>query len=357
MCGLIIINNQVCNSRVLRSSYPRKMAESERLDTEKESPPVLPYEPKSTKPSTATSSILGALSIAFTLLAFLTIIAFNRWMSLAVFLAAPLMAISLTTSIIGFCLTTGTVIGKRVSKIGCILALSPVLVAGWPALKASLEDRKHYHYVDGVQFNKEKTLLTKYPQGGPPYYTIPDGVTGIADNAFLYCDNLMSITISDGVTTIGNGAFYGCTNLTSITIPDSVTSIGKNAFSSCSYLKSIMIPDGITSIERGTFSSCTGLTSVTIPNGVASIGNDAFSLCTSLMRITIGNSVTRIGGGAFYGSSGLNRVTFLGNAPEGGEEIFDPFGKSSPIIYRKPEAKGWGDTWGGRPVKLINDKP
>jgi len=28
-----------------------------------------------------------------------------------------------------------------------------------------------------------------------------------------------------------------------------------------------------------------------------------------------------------------------------------------PTIYRKPDAKGWGDTWGGRPVKLISEKP
>ncbi len=29
----------------------------------------------------------------------------------------------------------------------------------------------------------------------------------------------------------------------------------------------------------------------------------------------------------------------------------------TPTIYRKPEAKGWGETWDGRPVKLISEKP
>jgi hypothetical protein len=47
-------------------------------------------------------------------------------------------------------------------------------------------------------------------------------------------------------------------------------------------------------------------------------------------------------------------VTFLGNAPKAGEEVFY---EATPTIYRKPEAKGWGDTWGGRPVKLISEKP
>ena len=27
------------------------------------------------------------------------------------------------------------------------------------------------------------------------------------------------------------------------------------------------------------------------------------------------------------------------------------------LPYRKPDAKGWGETWGGRPVKLISEKP
>jgi len=29
---------------------------------------------------------------------------------------------------------------------------------------------------------------------------------------------------------------------------------------------------------------------------------------------------------------------------------------ATPTIYRKPEAKGWGETFAGRPVKLISEK-
>jgi hypothetical protein len=47
-------------------------------------------------------------------------------------------------------------------------------------------------------------------------------------------------------------------------------------------------------------------------------------------------------------------VTFLGDAPKAGESVFS---RATPTIYRKPEAKGWGDTFGGRPVKLISEKP
>ena len=47
-------------------------------------------------------------------------------------------------------------------------------------------------------------------------------------------------------------------------------------------------------------------------------------------------------------------MTFLGDAPKAGDKVFN---KSTPTIYRKPEAKGWGETFGGRPVKLISEKP
>ena len=156
-------------------------------------------------------------------------------------------------------------------------------------------------------------------------------VTSIGPNAFRYCSSLTSITIPDGVTSIGYQAFSGCESLTDITIPDSVTSIGNWAFSDCSRLTSIMIPDGVTNLGDGAFAKCSRLKKITIPDGVTSIREMAFALCTS-----------------------LTVVTFHGDAPKVGNDVLL---NATPTIYRKPEAKGWGDTWGGRPVKLISEKP
>ena len=110
-----------------------------------------------------------------------------------------------------------------------------------------------------------------------------------------------------------------------------VTSIGGGAFAKCSRLKKITIPDGVTSIREMAFWKCTSLKSITIPNSVTSIGHQAFNSCTH-----------------------LTAVTFLGDAPITRGQVFKD---SVPTIYRKPEAKGWGDAFKGRPVKLISEKP
>ena len=140
---------------------------------------------------------------------------------------------------------------------------------------------------NGVLYNKEKTELIRFPkEKQAASFTIPDGVTSIADGAFEYCNKLTDIIIPDSVTSIGNDAFNTCEALTGITIPDSVTSIGSSAFLECSKLTSISIPDGVTSIGEKTFFNCSKLTSITIPNSVLSIGENAFEKCqTSMMTV------------------------------------------------------------------------
>ena len=243
----------------------------------------------------------------------------------------------------------------------------------------------NYTGVNGVLFNKEKTTLCIYPAAktGANYVipdsvtsiragafgicrslttiTIPDGVTSIGGGAFGFCTSLTSITIPNSVTSIGTQAFYGCESLTSITIPDSVTSIGKGTFSLCTSLTGITIPDSVTSIGDGAFTGCSNLTGITIPDSVTSIGMGAFGGCSSLRSITIPDSVTSIGDNAFIACKSLTAVTFLGDAPKVAESPIrrasNPFREASPTIYRKPEAKGWGDKFAGRPVKLISEKP
>ena len=144
-----------------------------------------------------------------------------------------------------------------------------------------------------------------------------------------------------------------------LVIPDTlegnrVTSIREETFLLCRKLTSITIPDSVTSIGESAFEGCTSLTSITIPDSVTSIGKLAFWWCESLTSITIPDSVTSIGELAFWHCRSLTAVTFLGDAPKAGLQVFK---YATSTIYRKPEAKGWGDTFAGRPVKLISEKP
>jgi hypothetical protein len=63
-----------------------------------------------------------------------------------------------------------------------------------------------YASVDGVLFDKPRTLLKAFPCGRGGSYAIPAGVTNIDFFAFAYC-GLTNVTIPASVTTAGDWAF------------------------------------------------------------------------------------------------------------------------------------------------------
>lgn len=120
----------------------------------------------------------------------------------------------------------------------------------------------YYCSVNGVLFNKDKTVLVTCPCGRRGEYAIPDGVK-----------------------TIGECAFALCVYLTALTIPNSVTIIDGWGLSNCSGLKSLIIPNSVTSIGERALQACEKLTTLTIPNSVTTVGDDAFVLCNGLKEI------------------------------------------------------------------------
>ena len=123
----------------------------------------------------------------------------------------------------------------------------------------------HYSSIDGVLYNYVQDTLIECP-GARTSLTIPNSVTSIGNNAFLYCRGLTSITIPNSVTSIGNDAFYYCRGLTSITIPNSVTSIGNNAFSYCRGLTSVKCLASIPpSIGNNSFQNISDTCTLTVP--------------------------------------------------------------------------------------------
>lgn len=168
---------------------------------------------------------------------------------------------------------------------------------------------------------------------------IPEGVTGIGDNAFMnygfsaislpsslkrlgehalsYNDNLSSVSLPQGLEKIGICAFYDCDGLESIVIPEGVTTIGSGCFQVCNNLSEVIIPNSIKCIKDDVFSNCVKLTSITIPQGLVSIGEDAFEKCNSLSSVNIPESLLRIGQRAFEDCRSLISISI----PKGVESI------------------------------------
>ena len=179
--------------------------------------------------------------------------------------------------------------------------------------------------------------------------TIPNSISMIEGATFASCPLLINITIPNSVTSIGNGAFYACFSLTNIDIPNSVTTIEDSAFAYCTGLTNMVIPESIVTIAGSTFANCTSLSTISIGNGVTSIGGYAFNNCDALSRITIPDSITSILDGAFYNCTLLTSVYFKGDAPVAGN---DAFLSSSPTIYYRYYANGWGATFAERPTAI-----
>ena len=184
----------------------------------------------------------------------------------------------------------------------------------------------------------ENGKLTKYTGPGGDV-VIPDGVKTIGDEAFNFCQNVLSVIIPDGVTAIGSGAFRCCFQLTTVSIPGSVTTIGRDAFSGCHSLASVSIPDNVTSIGLDTFSHCRSLTSITIPDSVTSISEHAFHGCHNLVSVRISNNATALGNWAFRDCIQLTKVvlpTSLGSFVSKAFDLSDKLRIETPDISALP---------------------
>ncbi len=103
------------------------------------------------------------------------------------------------------------------------------------------ENNSNYCAIDGVLYNKDTTLIIRYPQAK-------------LDTTYV---------IPRSVTSIGRYAIRGSVHLTSMDIPNSLISIQLQAFQQCANLMSVKIPESITTIENYAFRWCNSLTSVT----------------------------------------------------------------------------------------------
>lgn len=161
-------------------------------------------------------------------------------------------------------------------------------------------DNYNYCSSDGVLFSKQMDTLKAYPSGRIGAYSIPNGVTTIAESAFVSSTKLTVINIPNSVTTIEKSAFSNCASLVSVTIPDGVTEIASSTFNQCTNLSLIDFGKKITRIGSFSFQYCSSLQSVVIPEGVKVIEWVAFDGCHNLSSISIPSTVDSIYRSAFH---------------------------------------------------------
>lgn len=114
------------------------------------------------------------------------------------------------------------------------------------------DENKVYATKEGVLYNKDFTVLIKYPNNKIDStesfsVIIPDTVNTIYPKAFYYNTKITKVVLGDEVKNIGNLAFIGCSKLTTITFNEKLESIGQSAFKDCD-LTSIILPETVKSL-------------------------------------------------------------------------------------------------------------
>ena len=115
-------------------------------------------------------------------------------------------------------------------------------------------DNPYYASDSGVLYNKEKTVLVKYPLARKSDYKIPDSVTKIDMEAFRGCTGIASVTFPDDSLWTNKWRWMG--DGSTVTIPDAIVEIGQDAFRGCTGLSTVSIPDSVIEIGDGAFDGC-----------------------------------------------------------------------------------------------------
>ena len=108
--------------------------------------------------------------------------------------------------------------------------------------------------------------------------------------------------------------FMDCSNLKSVSIPDTVTSIGRGAFGDCTKLAEVQLPKGLTEIPDTFFYGCKSLAKITIPEGVQSVGYNAFEQ-TLIKEIIFPAALKTLDTDVVAWCGKLEKIVFKGSTP------------------------------------------
>lgn len=165
-----------------------------------------------------------------------------------------------------------------------------------------------------------------------PNLVIPEGVEEIAENAFYYCSEIVSITFPSTLKKMSYSSFMYCTNVERIEIPsieqwvkvEVVEFAGQtptyvffkegNFYVNGELIVDCVIPEGVTEINTSVFGCCESIKTITFSDTVETI--DGFDNCWNLESITLSANVKKINDYAFSGSNNLKTINFKGTMDE-----------------------------------------
>ena len=135
---------------------------------------------------------------------------------------------------------------------------------------------------------------------------IDESVDEIGDDAFRFCENLLTVDTHDGIRKVGMRAFRDCTSLRRINLK-SVVDIGYESFYGCESLQYVEFGDRLETIGSNAFRDCYSLKHLKLPSIIA-IGTYAFCECTGMADIELSERLERIGRIAFWQCHRLQRI-------------------------------------------------
>jgi len=207
-------------------------------------------------------------------------------------------------------------IPKNVHKLGTNAIMCPNLKQFTVA-----SDSQYFTTVAGVLYNKNKTILVRYPPAMDlTTFYIPDNVYKIATGAFYDC-RLYRIIMPDTVEQMGHYAFSCSENLTYIKLSSNLEGVSGAAFSCCYNLQSIELPDSVEYITGEAFDSCECLSYVKMSKNINEIGDNAFYGCSKLKNLDLPNGLKTIGRSTFS-YSGLRKINIPDTVNYLGDRVF-----------------------------------
>ena len=160
-------------------------------------------------------------------------------------------------------------------------------------------------------------------------FTFPDHITELPDSMFYWRNGLTELHLPANLKKIGSMVITQ-TSLTELVIPEGVTEIAEEAFLGGVLLRTFVLPKSMTKIPAGAFSA-TGITNLDfLPEGITEIGDEAFNY-SALVEANIPEGVTKIGSNILYGCSNLETVSFPSTAVDVSGWPFDDCKKLKSI--------------------------